>query len=146
MWTPPTVRTVEKLSHPSLFLLGVCLIGNRGGRFWSLNREGESIYIEKYFPLLAKDIDESAEALAATLPEQVRLAIEDERRKLLALNAVLTGEDGETVLRKMRARLRWARTRMAGERDAVKRKKLEHEVSDLEAQIKKEAERQKSLG
>lgn len=126
--------------------MGVCLEGNSGRRFWSLNREGESIYIEKYFPLLAKDIEDSAEALAATLPEQVRLAIEDERRKLLALNAVLTGEDSKAILFKMRANLRWKRHALGNERDAVKRKKLEHEVSDLEAQIKKEAERQKSLG
>jgi hypothetical protein len=104
------------------------------------------MYVEKYFPMLSKDIADCEDALAATLPDQIRTGLEDELRRLQDLNRVLSGEGDKSVIHQLRAKLRWKRTALGDERDAVKRKKIEHEIQAIESDIKKEVERRERKG
>ena len=91
--------------------------------------------------MVAKDIDEANEALAQTLPDSVRTGLEDELRKLKELNTVLSGAEDKSTIHQLRAKLRWARERLANEREAVRRKSLEKEVSLIQNDIRLEVER-----
>jgi hypothetical protein len=99
------------------------------------------LYLEKYFPLLVKDIDDVTDVLAQSLPDAVRMGLESELKKLQALNAVLSGEGEKSVLHQLRANLRWARQRVEKEKDPHKRKEIEREVHAIESEIEKETEK-----
>lgn len=99
------------------------------------------MFVEKYFSLLSKDITDCEEALSQPMPEQIRRGLEDELRRLQSLNEVLSGAQDKSALHQARARLRWARQRLSGERDAVKKKKIEQEIHEIEADIRREQER-----
>jgi hypothetical protein len=99
------------------------------------------MYVEKYYPLLARDIEDATDALTESLPDAVRAGLESELKKLSALNAVLSGDADKSTVHQLRAKLRWARQRLSAEKDTSKKKKIEAEVSAIEADIRKEVER-----
>jgi hypothetical protein len=99
------------------------------------------MFVEKYFSLLTKDIADCEEALTQPMPEQIRRGLEDELRRLQSLNEVLSGSQDKSALHQARARLRWARQRLAEERDAVRKKKIETEIHEIESDIKREMDR-----
>jgi hypothetical protein len=107
------------------------------------NDKGERcpVFIEKYWPMLTKDIDEATDALSQTLPDTIRQGLEGELKKLQALYAVLSGVEEKSTLHQLRAKLRWATVRLEKERDPAKQKKMEHEIQDIKAEIKREVER-----
>jgi hypothetical protein len=104
------------------------------------SRQETTVFIERYFPLLSKDISAVNDALGQTLPAAVRTALEDELKKLQALSAVLNGDE-KSAIHQLRAKLRWARTRLKTAKDASSRRKTETEIAGIEANIKREAER-----
>jgi hypothetical protein len=95
------------------------------------------MFIEKYFPLLSKDIEEVTAALKAAMPDSIRSGLEAELRRLQELQKVLTGETDKSQVHVLRAKLRWKREELKSEREAAKRKVLEHEAAGLEADIKR---------
>jgi hypothetical protein len=99
------------------------------------------VFIEKYWPMLTKDIAEATDALSQKLPDTVRQGLEGELKKLQALNAVLSGVVDKSTLHQMRADLRWSRVRLDKELDPAKRQKIEHEIAEIESNIKREVER-----
>lgn len=99
------------------------------------------MYTDKYYPMLAKDIEDCIDALSQTMPDSIRAGLETELRKLQTLNAALNGEMDKSQLHSLRANLRWARQKLVGEHDSAKRRKIEAEIMRIEAEISKEAER-----
>jgi len=95
--------------------------------------------------MLAKDIDDATNALSQSLPDIVRAGLDDELKKLRALYEVLTGAEEKNLLHQMRASLRWARVRFDKERDPAKRRKLEHEISEIENDVRREVERREKM-
>jgi hypothetical protein len=104
-------------------------------------REG-TIFLDKYYPMLQKDTADCEEALAQKLPDVVRNGLEDELKRLRALSAALSGESDKSELHQLRAKLRWGRARLAEEKDASKRRKMEADLTALENEIHRAVERQ----
>jgi hypothetical protein len=75
------------------------------------------------------------------MPQQLRDGLEGELKRLQMLNAALEGELDKSTLHALRANLRWARQKLAAEREPVKRRKIESELSLIEQNIKYEVER-----
>ena len=95
--------------------------------------------------MLAKDIDDATNALSQSLPDIVRAGLDDELKKLRALYEVLTGTEEKNLLHQMRASLRWARVRFEKERDPAKRRKIEHEIAEIENNVRREVERREKM-
>jgi hypothetical protein len=102
------------------------------------------MFVEKYFALLSKDIEEARTALEGSMPDSIRSGVESELRRLQELQKVLTGETDKSQVHVLRAKLRWKRQELAAEREAAKRKILEREVAGLEADIKRLVEQKKT--
>jgi hypothetical protein len=104
------------------------------------------VYVEKYFPMLARDIDELQEALQEPMPPRVKTGLEDELRRLQELSRVLSGADDKSAIHQLRAKLRWARQRLANTKDGSGRRKVEAEIGEIEANIEREVERRGRKG
>jgi wobble nucleotide-excising tRNase len=105
--------------------------------------EETTVWIEKYFPLVARDTEEAMAALETSLPDQVKSGIEAELRRLQELNRVLSGETEKSQVHVLRARLRWKRQEAKSEREAAKRKVIEREIAGIEADIKRTVEQRR---
>jgi hypothetical protein len=101
------------------------------------------MFLEKYFTLIAVDIDKATSALESQMPDEVRSGLEAELRRLQELQKVLSGDADKSQVHVLRAKLRWKRQELASEREASKRKRLDHEIAGLEADIKREAEQKR---
>lgn len=102
---------------------------------------GCAIFVEKYFALVRKDIDDVTEALSQQMPTQLRVGLEGELKRLQMLTSALEGELDKSTLHQLRANLRWTRLKLEKEKDPATRKKIAHEVAQIEAEIKKEMDK-----
>lgn len=103
--------------------------------------EETNVYVEKYYALIRKDIEAITEILSGEMPQQLRGGLEGELKRLQMLNAALEGDLDKSTLHQLRANLRWARQKLGVEREPVKRRKIESELSLIEQNIKYEVER-----
>jgi hypothetical protein len=104
------------------------------------------VYVENYLPQLERDILQINDAITQPMPDLVRHALDGELQKLVRMRDVLLGGDEKSVLHSLRAKLRYARQRSKGERDRAKRKELEREEKNLEAEIARQVKVEGSKG
>ena len=101
------------------------------------------MFVEHYFPLVTRHIEEATDALKQDLPDAIRTGLENELRKLQAIFAILNGEMDKSVVHSLRAQLRWTRQRLKQSKDAATRKRLEAEIAQIENDIQREGKKKR---
>jgi len=99
------------------------------------------MFLEHYMPLLERDIEQATTSLSQPMPDPVRTALEGELERLHRMREVLTSEQ-KSVLHALRGRLRWSRKRLADAADSGKKKEIEREIRNIEAEIARHVQRE----
>jgi hypothetical protein len=102
------------------------------------------MFVENYLPQLERDIEQATASLSQPMPDAVRTALEGELGKLQRMREVLLGVDDKSLLHQLRGKLRWTRKRLREEREPAKKKELDREVKNLEAEIERQVKRGES--
>jgi hypothetical protein len=102
------------------------------------------MFVENYLPQLERDIEQVTTSLGQPMPDAVRTALQGELGKLQRMREVLLGADDKSLLHQLRGKLRWTRKRLSEEREPAKKKELDREVKNLEAEIERQVKRGES--
>jgi len=102
------------------------------------------MFVENYLPQLERDIEQATASLSQPMPDAVRTALQGELGKLQRMREVLLGVDDKSLLHQLRGKLRWTRKRLREEREPAKKKELDREVKNLEAEIERQVKRGES--
>ena len=102
------------------------------------------MFVENYLPQLERDIEQATASLSQPMPDAVRTALQGELGKLQRMREVLLGVDDKSLLHQLRGKLRWTRKRLREEREPAKKKELDREVKNLEAEIERQVKRVES--
>jgi hypothetical protein len=102
------------------------------------------MFVENYLPQLERDIEQATESLSQPMPDSVRIGLTGELGKLQRMREALLGAEDKSLLHQLRGKLRWTRKRLREERDSAKKKELDREVKNLEAEIERQVKRDES--
>ena len=102
------------------------------------------MFVENYLPQLERDIEQATASLSQPMPDAVRTALQGELGKLQRMREVLLGVDDKSLLHQLRGKLRWTRKRLREEREPAKKKELDREVKNHEAEIERQVKRGES--